>query len=183
MIRYLITDPDHYPQDLENFSIVLQDTLLRHNPTHICYRDKTTFSSDKARLVVSICKEHNICSVINGDIDSAALFKADAVHLSSSRHGMIAEAKRAVKKVIASCHTLSEVQNCIESGADMVTLGPVFQTPDKPILFDIDSFADACELYPKKLLALGGIVDDKQLRAVGSTKAAGFASIRYFLTP
>jgi thiamine-phosphate pyrophosphorylase len=70
---------------------------------------------------------------INDRFDIALAVGADGVHLT--RNSIPAEAvRRAVKKKLligVSTHSLKEAKEAEKSGADFITLGPVYRTPSK----------------------------------------------------
>jgi thiamine-phosphate pyrophosphorylase len=45
----------------------------------------------------------------------------------------------------------------------------------------IETLNSICNLHPK-VIALGGIISDKEIEEIKKSKAVGFAAIRYFFT-
>ena len=64
----------------------------------------------------------------------------------------------------------------------MITLSPVFHSPKKGEPLGIDRFDELIGDTDMKVFALGGIIDDTQIDKLQNSKAAGFASIRYFIS-
>ncbi len=80
------------------------------------------------------------------------------------------------KIFITSAHSFEEVKNSLLS--DYVTFSPVFDSKGRKGL-GIDILNKVCELHPN-IIALGGIVSDKEVEKIKNSQALGFASIRYF---
>lgn len=80
-----------------------------------------------------ITRESNAKLFINDRVDVAVAVEADGVHLS--HQSMPSEAVRKIvgKKMLVgvSTHSLAEAVNAEETGADFITLGPIFVTPSK----------------------------------------------------
>ncbi len=112
--------------------------------------------------------------LINSRADVALATGADGVHLPSD-----APIKTLPGLLIArSCHNLAEVMN---SHADFVTFGPVFEMPGKADAVGLDALKAACQLG-KPVYALGG-VDWENAAACMHAGAEGIAGIRMFQDP
>jgi thiamine-phosphate pyrophosphorylase len=61
-----------------------------------------------------------------------------------------------------------------------VTYSPIFTTPNKGEPKGIEDLKDVLEITEIKIFALGGIVEDEQIKSISQTDSFGFASIRYF---
>lgn len=85
-----------------------------------------------ARECQSLCKAYNVPFIVNDDVELAVALQADGVHI-----GQDDEKARKVREKIGkgilgiSAHTLEEVQDAINNGADYVGVGPVFPTKSK----------------------------------------------------
>lgn len=112
--------------------------------------------------------------LINSRADVALATGADGVHLPSD-----APAATLPGLLVArSCHTLQEIRN---SHADLVTFGPVFETPGKGGALGLDALKTACQLG-KPVYALGGVNWENAADCMHAG-AEGIAGIRLFQDP
>jgi thiamine-phosphate pyrophosphorylase len=177
---YLITDPTYY-QDTRFFHI-LELALLKHRPKFVCFRDKqNTPSKTKLLNFVQLCHKYSVSPIINSNLELAKEISFDGVHLTSSQHTLIQDVKNCNMKCIVSCHTQNEVATCLKNGADFVTLSPVFNSPNKSAPLGINLFASMIEGFEGRVIALGGIINKKEIAELEKLNIAGFASIRYFI--
>jgi thiamine-phosphate pyrophosphorylase len=112
--------------------------------------------------------------LINSRCDVAKVTGADGVHLP-------AKAPREVLPgllVARSCHTLEEVR---DAEADLITFGPVFDSPGKGTPVGTVMLANACKLR-QSVYALGGITWENAADCMKSG-AEGIAGIRLFQEP
>jgi thiamine-phosphate pyrophosphorylase len=80
-----------------------------------------------------ITREFNAKLFINDRVDVAVAIEADGVHLGHQSMPSEAVRKIAGKRMLVgvSTHSLAEAVNAEETGADFITLGPIFVTPSK----------------------------------------------------
>ena len=84
--------------------------------------------------------------------------------------------------VIISCHTFGDIEKALENKADAVTFSPIFETPSKGEPKGIIALEEAVNTFKNiNIFALGGIINENQIKQISETKAYGFASIRYFV--
>lgn len=110
--------------------------------------------------LLPICRAHKAPLLINDRLDVALALGADGVHLREASFDA-ADARRALgseRLIGVSCHGREQVARA--SGADFVTLGPLFDTPSKrkfgqPI--GLEGFAAALVPGGPRAFALGGI--------------------------
>ena len=112
--------------------------------------------------------------LINSRADVAAATRADGVHLPSRAPQQTLPALITAR----SCHTLAEVES---STADIITFGPVFETPGKGAAQGIDALRRACQTG-KPIFALGGVNWDNAAECM-KAGAKGIAGIRLFQEP
>lgn len=115
--------------------------------------------------------------------DLALAAGADGVHLPAE--GLpVDRVRNRWPELIVGCstHSLSEVQQARDQGADYVTFGPIFSTPSKAGLLEARGLAGLQEAATLGLpvFALGG-VKLANLPEILATRAEGFAAIRFFL--
>ena len=128
-------------------------------------------------------EEKNIKKILlNGNYLIANKLKATGVHLTSTQFDDISKAKELGLYVIISCHTFEDIEKALENQADAVTYSPIFETPNKGTPKGIEALKEVVDKYPNiNIIALGGIINDEQIKEMSKTKAYGIASIRYFV--
>jgi len=176
MIRYAITDPatldfNALENDLKRF---------QQKASMIVYRDKhTPYYTLTAKLFIESAKGFEKV-LLHGDYLLADILGAEGVHLTSTQFNDIAEAKRLGLFVVISTHSLAEAKQAQKLGADMITYGPVFDTPNKGRALGLKDLENLLAHVTVPVLALGGILTEEQIQACRESGASGFASIRYF---
>lgn len=119
--------------------------------------------------------------LINDRVDIAMAVSADGVHLT--RRSLPSKESRALlgpeRLIGVSCHSLADVGEAVDGGADFVVLGPIFETPSKapygpPLAAALLREARARAALP--ILAIGG-VKAKQVPEVMAAGADGIAVI------
>lgn len=180
--KYLITSPGFYTSNLEEFRKILSNQIEKELPDYVLYRDKTNPKyREWAKVFTEVCNEfENVKAFLHGEYELADTFEGVGVHLTSLQFDKIIDAKRLGLEVVVSTHTLAEVQRAESLGADYVTYSPIFFTPNKGEPKGIENLEAVISKTTIKVFALGGIVNEKQVRRVSKTSAYGFASIRYF---
>ena len=184
MKKYLITDPLYYTNDINKFQNKLEETLSKNLIDIACFRDKESENFDElAKAFVKICKKYNINKIlINSDFKLAKELGANGVHLNSKQFDKINEVKKLNLYTVISCHKEEEIIQATNSKCDCITYSPIFNTPNKGEPKGIKVLEKIVKAHPKtKIIALGGIIEDIQVKQIEKTKAYGFASIRYFI--
>lgn len=120
--------------------------------------------------------------LVNDRADIAFAAEADGVHLASNSlsAALIREKFPREFMIGVSTHSVDEVVDAANSGADFAVFGPVFNTPGKTDVKGIPALSEVCEcVAPFPVLAIGGV----ELENVGEILAAGasgVAAIRAF---
>lgn len=182
-VSYLITDPKYYTNDPKRFREKLIKTLNDSKVDMACFRDKESSNFEElATIFVQTCKDFGIETIlINSDFELASKLDATGVHLTSTQFDKIREAKDKNLYVIISCHSFDEIKKAQNLHANAVTFSPIFDTPNKGQAKGINLLKEATHLYDIDIIALGGIVNDEEIKKIKQAKAKGFASIRYFI--
>ena len=97
---------------------------------------------------------------VHEDVDAAAEAGADGVHLPSAGNPAAARARFAGGLIGASAHSAREASALLSSGADYVTISPVFLTASKPgygPALGLDGLAEIVAQVPGPVIALGGV--------------------------
>ncbi len=179
MIRYAISDPstlrfDRLESDLLRF--------VRRGATMILYRDKAnpSYAQNAERFIAELRRRTSAQALLHTDEVLAARLGADGVHFPSAELERIPRAKALGLYTVASTHTLDEALRAQSLGVDAVTLSPLFPSPGKGPALGVERFRGIVEKLEIPVIALGGILDKKNVTCALTTGAAGFASIRYF---
>ena len=186
-ISYLITDPKEYGDKISIFERNLRNNLSNNSVDFVCFRDKET--KDIKSLVnsfIKISKEFNINKIlINSNIELALKYGFDGVHLTSNQFNDIKTAKKNKLFTIISCHTEDEIKLAKKLKSDAVTYSPIFYKENKGKPKGVDDLKNIVLKYQTKdfkIIALGGIINNKQIETIKNTQVSGFASIRYFIS-
>ena len=182
-LSYLITDPKYYTNSTLKLKKIIEIAYKKHNIDIICFRDK--YSKNFKSLSINFLKKSKNLKIpkilVNSNIDIAYRYNFTGVHLPSSKIYLIKKAKRKGLYVVVSTHNFNEIREAIKQGADMVTYSPIFFTPQKGEPKGLRLLRKAVFKSKIAVIALGGIVTKEQINKVKIKKAAGFASIRYFV--
>ena len=183
MKRYLITDPHFYTSDATLFTKKLMEVLKKHSADFICIRDKQnplyeTFVKNVLSLLPA--KIHSKI-ILHSEIELAASLNVFGVHLPSQRYLDIPRAKALGLFTILSTHSLDEILRAQNLGVDAITFSPIFHSPGKGEPVGLEKLKEINAKIETKCFALGGITEERQIRACEAIGVYGFASIRYFL--
>jgi thiamine-phosphate pyrophosphorylase len=97
---------------------------------------------------------------VHEDVDAAVISGAAGVHLPSAGNPEAARARLPNGLIGASAHSAAEASALLCSGADYVTISPVFITASKPgygPAIGLDGLAEMVRQVPGPVIALGGI--------------------------
>ncbi|MBW1788660.1 MAG: thiamine phosphate synthase [Deltaproteobacteria bacterium] len=118
-------------------------------------------------------RKSDVLFIVNDDVDLALILDADGVHLGQDDIP-IQHARPLLKDKIVgiSTHSLDQVREAVDAGADYVGIGPIFETKTKadtqPVV-GIDMLRRLNALCPIPYVAIGGITADN----LGSVVRAG----------
>ena len=185
-ISYLITDPEEFGDTPNSLKDTLTKALQLHHIDMICFRDKVSVDKEKlAEAFLEVCREFCIEKVlINSDIELCEKLGFDGVHLNSQQFHSIESLQSKNIFTIISCHNEKEIQLAKKYRANMITYSPIFFKEKKGEPKGLDNLSNIISKYQKSdfpIIALGGIINDKNVQAVQKTGVSGFASIRYFV--
>ena len=178
MIAYAISEPSLLKSEIDLYLSHLKDRC-----DIFLYRDKfnPNYKID-AKYILQKSKEYGIDRVfLHSDIDTAYNLKADGIHLTSSQFEDIKVAKAKGLFTVISTHSIDEIKKAQNLGADMVTLSPIFASPNKGKPLGLEYLKEATKVANIPIIALGGIISQDNIKSVISSGADGFASIRYFI--
>lgn len=146
-------------------------------------REKDLADGALFELALEVRRRFHGLLLVNGRIDIALAAGAEGVHLPESGLPVECLRRRFGSRVLLgrSVHDLSGVREARRTGADFVTLSPIYHSPEKgaalgPLVLE----SAAREGIP--VLALGG-VELRALPELHRCGAAGVAAIRLFQRP
>ncbi|MEK7823056.1 MAG: thiamine phosphate synthase [Nitrospirota bacterium] len=128
-----------------------------------------------------LTKKYNAKLFINDRFDIALAVEADGVHLT--QNSIPADAVRKIVKkqllIGVSTHSLKETKEAERSGADFITLGPIYRTPSKlkygsPL--GIDTLREISKKIKIPVFAIGG-VKGSRIKDLKKAEAYGVAMI------
>ena len=127
--------------------------------------------------------KRNARLLVNDRLDVARSCGADGLHLPATSLPIAAVRKYVGKDWIVgvACHSVEEVEQAAEGGADHVLIAPVFDTASKPGMnpMGLEKFAAICRRSSIPVFALGG-VSAENARMCVDAGAKGLAGIRLF---
>lgn len=176
MIAYAITDPstlhfDDLKHDLERFS---------KHASMIVYRDKNNPDYIQcAHHFMELAKGFEKV-LLHSDYLLAKALNADGIHLQRTQVAEIAKAKALGLFVVVSTHNTKEALEAEALGADMITVSPIFDTPNKGLSMGVEGLKMIVSKVKIPVIALGGIITKDQINDCKNAGVKGFASIRYF---
>jgi len=179
---YLITDKKIFDDNHLLFKAV--EEALKAGVKAVQLREKDLGIRELLEMAYKmreITKKYKAKLFINDRVDVALAVKADGVHLGQSSMPPSAVRKIAKDKLMigVSTHGIKEALEAEKSGADFITLGPVYKTPSKlkygkPI--GIDTLKKVRSKASIPVFAIGGIKEDK-VKEVMDAGADGIALI------
>ena len=183
MKKYLITSRGFYTDTPAVYRSILHEQVREFMPDFVLYRDKTNPSYyHQAEHTVEVCAQfEGVKSFLHQDYLLAKKIGADGIHFTSRQFELIPLAKELDLEVVASTHSIEELQEVQKLGADYATYSPIFATPAKGEPKGPQGLKEALKSVKKlKIFALGGIVTEEHVAMLEPLQPYGFASIRYF---
>lgn len=118
---------------------------------------------DLARQISALAGRHGAALSINGNIAAAKALKA-GLHLPADGSALAARATLGPAALIGkSAHSLDEIEKALDTGADYVTLSPIFASASKPgygPALGIEGLRKAAARLQIPIVALAGIDAD-----------------------
>jgi thiamine-phosphate pyrophosphorylase len=173
----LITDRKQAGRPLDEIA----DAAFAAGCRWLSVREKDLTPEDRAALFARLLasgKRAGARVTLHGGPEEATQLGADGVHLAAGGDARAARARLGPSALIGvSCHAVIEIVRAAQTGADYVTLGPLFASPSKPgygLALGLVPLAEAARTIPIAILALGG-VEATNLRDCREAGAAGAA--------
>ena len=153
------------------------NAIKNKKPTFVCYRNKEYYNENEILEFINFAKNYSKIFINYDSLQNKDLLKYfDGIHLPSSKLNLIENFKE--KIVIASTHNIDEVKQ--SKNANYITFSPIFNSKGRKGL-GIKKLNEICNFHPN-VIALGGIISEKEVEQIKKSCAVGFASIRYFIT-
>ena len=167
--------------------------ILKHlagAPLEVELRERGTEDREVLRVAVAARERLGpaVPLSVNRRFDVALAAGASGVHLSAD--GLPLDRVRASAprgfRIGVSTHSANEAEAAIEAGADVVVIGPIFDTPSKrafgpPLGVEALGRLPLLDTHGSEVLAIGGI-DEDNLDALAPyrDRVSGIAAIRLF---
>jgi thiamine-phosphate pyrophosphorylase len=126
-------------------------------------REKDLPATERRALLnalVGIGRRWKATVSVHEDVEAAVMAGAGGVHLPRTGNPEAARARLPAGLIGASAHSAAEASALLGSGADYVTISPVFITASKPgygPAIGLDGLAEIVAQVPGPVIALGGI--------------------------
>jgi len=137
-----------------------------------------------SRECQSLCKQYQVPFIINDDVELALKIDADGVHVGQDDTPIQEIREKFQNKVIGvSVHNEEELVKAVQSGADYVGIGPIYETKSKPDAkkpAGVTFLRKAREMYPNfPIVAIGGITpaNAQKVKEAGADGVAVISSI------
>ncbi|MBD2105309.1 thiamine phosphate synthase [Leptolyngbya sp. FACHB-261] len=178
---YLVTSPVDNP-------LAVVEAALQGGLPLVQYRHKT--ADDEVRLplaqhLAQLCRQYGALFIVNDRVDLALAVDADGVHLGQQDMPVaIARQLLGPNRIIGQSTTNpSEMAKAIESGADYIGVGPIYETPTKvgKAATGLDYARYAAAKAPLPWYAIGGI-DATNLPDVLAAGAERVAVVRAIMS-
>ncbi len=131
---YVVTDPDVLSK--KPIIKAVQDAI-EGGAKIVQFRDKKCSMKEyyqTAKKLSILCKKLGAVFIVNDHIDICLAVDADGIHLGQDDIPIkVARKILGDDKIIGlSTHSFEQAMNGLKSGADYISIGPIFQTPSKP---------------------------------------------------
>jgi thiamine-phosphate pyrophosphorylase len=161
--------------------------LLAGGARFIQLRDKDASARellDSARACLKLTREADATLIINDRVDVALTAGADGVHLGQD--DMAVEEAREIlgedKIIGVSTHSLDQLRAALETSANYLAVGPIYQTNTKenpdPVV-GLELIREARKLTDRPLVAIGGINHERapEALAAGADSVAAISAL------
>lgn len=152
------------------------ETALASNLRMVVFRAKhlpPRRQWELGRKVAALCAAYGVKMLVSDRADLAVALGADGVHLPANGLPVHAARRCCTDHLVGvSCHSLQDVFDADDEGADYVILSPIFEVQDKPgygPALGTEALATVCRRVGIRVFALGGVNPER----VGSCVEAG----------
>jgi len=159
---------------------------IRGGADVIQLREKEMPKRERLNLGLKIremTRNKDVLFIVNDDVDIAMILDSDGVHLGQEDIPIRYARPLMKDKIIGiSTHSLDQVNEAVEGGADYIGVGPIFETTtkeDREELVGTDLLLKTRDICPIPYVAIGGIGKDniEYLLKAGCNRAAIISDI------
>ncbi len=149
-------------------------------------REKEMTKRERLELgfrIRELTRQEGVLFIVNDDIDLAIILDADGVHLGQDDIPILFARRLMKDKIIGiSTHSLEQIEEAVNAGADYIGVGPIFETltkEDREELVGLGLLSKIRDKCPIPYVAIGGIRKDNilSLVQVGCHRAAVVSDI------
>lgn len=137
-----------------------------------------------ARQCQQLCRKYHVPFIINDDVELALKLNADGIHVGQDDLHIEQFRHQMKDKIIGvSVHSMEELEEAINGGADYVGIGPIFETfskKDAKTPAGLSFLKEARNKYPEyPMVGIGGITieNSKLVRQAGANGVAVISAI------
>lgn len=155
------------------------EAVLEGGCRWVSLREKDLSNRDRrslAREIVKLGHGYGATVTLHGDVAAAEAARADGVHVGrNSSAGATRSILGRDSFIGASVHSWLEAEQAQASGADYVTVSPIFETASKPgygPALGLEILEEFCGALDTPVVALGGITPDNANDCIRAGAAA-----------
>ena len=183
-MRLYCFSPGKFLKDRDPLEMV--SAQIRGGADVIQLREKEMPKRERLDLGLKIremTRDKDVLFIVNDDVDLAMILDADGVHLGQEDIPIRYARPLMKDKIIGiSTHSLDQVNEAVQGGADYIGVGPIFETAtkeDREELVGTDLLLKTKDICPIPYVAIGGIKKDNidSLLKAGCNKAAIISDI------
>lgn len=183
-VRLYCFSPGKFLKDRDPLELI--SAQIRGGADVIQLREKEMQKRERLDLGLKIremTREKGVLFIVNDDLDLAMILEADGVHLGQEDIPIRYARPLMKNKIIGvSTHSLDQVNEALEGGADYIGVGPIFETvtkEDREELVGTDLLEKTRDICPIPYVAIGGIGKDNidSLLKAGCHRAAIISDI------
>jgi thiamine-phosphate pyrophosphorylase len=177
MVDTAVLDTRDWPRIAAAYGEAIATVVARFGASLLVQVREKDLDGGALLLLVTAALAAGARVTVNDRLDVALAAGAHGVHLPE-RGLAIADVARTDDFVIGvSCHSIDDVARASAAGADLVQLGPIWETPGKPNPLGPQALVEARRVTTAHLVAIGGI-DDRRVDLCREHGADAVAAIR-----
>ncbi len=155
--------------------LAIVEAEIRGGADVIQLREKQMSKRDRLEFgmkVRELTRSHDVMFIVNDDVDLALILDADGVHLGQDDIPIqFARPLMGDKVIGVSTHSLDQVKEAVEGGADYIGFGPIFRTNTKedtePVV-GVGLLSRVKDICPIPYVAIGGISKENLVEVMGA---------------
>lgn len=151
------------------------EAALRGGVSCVQLREKHLSESDFLREAIEIaalCRSYGVPFIVNDNVEVALRCGADGVHVGQQDMSAVEVRRRVGGRMIlgVSAHTVQQVREAVQSGADYLGAGAVFPTATKTDAdaLSFETLREICRAAEVPVVAIGGVTEQNLSQLAGS---------------